>query len=171
MIIFEWWTLGFSSNGNRELKVKLWWAEARERKKGEFFVAFISSEGRFFTICVLSQYIAYWVNLKNIYFCIISKNIISYNQSISINQNNIFSNILNKVISYIFRTVFYPVRIFDLWMLLTSTSWLKVVTFRLILFYAKGTAFSNFSNVIHYIKKFATNSKQSGQRKQLREKK
>ena len=42
-----------------ELKVKLWWVGSRERKKSAFFVTFISFEGNFFNICVLSQSIVY----------------------------------------------------------------------------------------------------------------
>ena len=38
-----------------KLKLKLWWIEARGRKKRAFFVPFIWSEGYFFKICVLFQ--------------------------------------------------------------------------------------------------------------------
>ena len=37
-----------------ELKVKLWWHRARERKRKAFFVTFILSERNFSSICVLS---------------------------------------------------------------------------------------------------------------------
>ena len=59
----EWRTLRFSSYKNRELKVKLWWVEARERKKRAFFVALILSEEIIFNVCVLSQCILYWIEL------------------------------------------------------------------------------------------------------------
>ena len=57
--VLERRTLCFSSFKNRRLKVKLWWAGARERKKRAFFVPFILSEEKFFNICVLSQCIEY----------------------------------------------------------------------------------------------------------------
>ena len=56
----------FSSYNNRELKVKLWWIEARKRKKGAFLETFVLPEGNFFNICVLSQCIVYWINFQNI---------------------------------------------------------------------------------------------------------
>ena len=64
----ERWTLWFSSNKNRKLKIKLWWVGARERKKRASFVPFILSEGNFFNICVLntlSEYTYYYIS-KNI---------------------------------------------------------------------------------------------------------
>ena len=59
-------TLCFNSYKNRKLKVKLWWAGARERKKRAFFVPFILSERNFFKIYVLSQYIVYWIHFQDI---------------------------------------------------------------------------------------------------------
>ena len=47
--------LQLSSYKNRELKVKLWWVGAHERKKSVFFVTFILPEGNFLNPCVLSQ--------------------------------------------------------------------------------------------------------------------
>ena len=64
--VLERQTLCFSSYKNRKLKVKLWRAEARKRKKRAFFVLFILSEGNFFKICVLSQCVAYWIHFQNI---------------------------------------------------------------------------------------------------------
>ena len=62
-----------------ELKVKLWWAGSRERKKRAFFITFISFEGHFFNICVLSQCIVYWINFQNIYvYFYLPKNITPY---------------------------------------------------------------------------------------------
>ena len=52
---------------NRELKVKLWWAGALERKKSAFFVTFILSEGIFFNIFAFSPCIVYLINFRNIY--------------------------------------------------------------------------------------------------------
>ena len=63
--LLERLTLWFSSCRNRELKVKLWWVRARERKKKAFFVTFNLSEGNFFNIGVLSQIIVYWINFQN----------------------------------------------------------------------------------------------------------
>ena len=60
-------TLCFSSYKNRKLKVKLWWAGAREWKKRAFFVMFILSEGNFCNICVLSQCIVYWMHFQKIH--------------------------------------------------------------------------------------------------------
>ena len=57
----------FSSYKNHELKVKLLWVGARERKNTAFFVSFILSEGNFSNIYVLSQRIVYWINFQNIY--------------------------------------------------------------------------------------------------------
>ena len=54
---------------DRKLKVKLWWVGVREKKpkkNGTFFVTFILSKGIFFKICVLSQYIVYWIHFRNI---------------------------------------------------------------------------------------------------------
>ena len=72
--------MSFSSHKNRELKVKLWWVGACERKKRAFFVTFILSEGNFSNICVLSHCIENRTNVQNIYFIYfyISKNITSY---------------------------------------------------------------------------------------------
>ena len=62
----------FSSYKSREL-VKVWRVKkkvrvgARERKKSPFLVKFILSEGHFVKICVLSQYIVYWINFHNIH--------------------------------------------------------------------------------------------------------
>ena len=50
--VLDRWMMRFSSYENRELKVKLGWVGARERKKSEFFVTIISSKGNFFNICV-----------------------------------------------------------------------------------------------------------------------
>ena len=47
--VLERRTLCFSSYKNRKLKVKLWWVEARERKKRAFFALFILPEGIFLT--------------------------------------------------------------------------------------------------------------------------
>ena len=49
------------------MKVKLWWVGARERKTRAFFVLFILSEGNFFKICILPQYIVYWIHFQNIH--------------------------------------------------------------------------------------------------------
>ena len=54
--------LCFNLYKNCELKVKLWLAGAREIEKSAFFVTFILSEGYFLSICVLSQYILYWIH-------------------------------------------------------------------------------------------------------------
>ena len=64
--VLERQTLCFSSYKNRNLKVKVWWVGARERKKRVFFVPFILSEGNFFKTCVLLQCIVYWIHLQNI---------------------------------------------------------------------------------------------------------
>ena len=63
----EWQTLCFSSCKNRKLKVKLWWVDARERKKRACFVPFILPEGYFFNIYVLSPCIVYWIHFRNIH--------------------------------------------------------------------------------------------------------
>ena len=65
--VLERRSLCFSSYKNRKLKVKLWWAGVRERKKRAFIVPFILSEGSFFNICVLSQRTAYWIHFQNIH--------------------------------------------------------------------------------------------------------
>ena len=78
-------TLRFSSYKNFELliissllKVKLWWAEARERKRIVFFSTFIFSEGIFFNICVLSHCRVYWKNFLKICTFTYKKHINSY---------------------------------------------------------------------------------------------
>ena len=55
----------FLRTGN--LKVKLWWGGAWERKKRAFSVSFILSEGNFFKICVLYQCIVYWIHFQNMH--------------------------------------------------------------------------------------------------------
>ena len=52
---------------NYELKVRLWWVQARERKKSACFVTFLLSEGNFFNICVLYLCIVYWMNFHDVY--------------------------------------------------------------------------------------------------------
>ena len=63
--VLERQTLCFSSNKNRNLKVKLWWIGACERKKSAFFVMLILSEGKTFNICFISMYNGW--NFQNIY--------------------------------------------------------------------------------------------------------
>ena len=75
-IVLERETLCFSSYKNPKLIAKLWWVGPSKRKKRAFFVTFISFEGNFFNICVLSQYIVYWIHLYISFH--ISKNITSY---------------------------------------------------------------------------------------------
>ena len=61
--------LCFISYKNRELKVKLGWVRTWEKKRMHFFVPFILSKVNFFNICVLFQYIVYWINFSEyIYF-------------------------------------------------------------------------------------------------------
>ena len=56
----------FSSNKNRELKVKLWLVGARKKNKSAFFVTFILSAGNYFNNFFF-QGIFYWINFQNIY--------------------------------------------------------------------------------------------------------
>ena len=65
--VLERQTLCFSSYKNHKLKVKLWLNGARKRKKGHFFVPFILPKGYFFNICVLSQWIVYWIQFQIIF--------------------------------------------------------------------------------------------------------
>ena len=60
------WTFCFSSYKNRELKVKLMSWSSR-RKKECIFCNFYFVRRKFFNICVLSQYILYWINFQNTY--------------------------------------------------------------------------------------------------------
>ena len=64
---FREMNLCFSSYKNCELKIKLWWVGACERKKSVFFVMFILSKGNIFNICVLSPCIVYRITFENIY--------------------------------------------------------------------------------------------------------
>ena len=59
---------------NCELKVKLW--RACERKKNVFFVTCYLPDGNFRSICFLSQFIVYWINLQNIYTFICQKTLL-----------------------------------------------------------------------------------------------
>ena len=68
--------LCFSSYKNLELKVKLGWVGARERRKNEFFVTFVLS-GRFFYLCFISMYSVLNKISEHIYVSI-STNITSY---------------------------------------------------------------------------------------------
>ena len=66
--LLEIQTLCFSSYENHNLKVKLLWVGAPERKKSAYFVTFaFFSEGIYFNTCVLSQCIVYRINFQNIY--------------------------------------------------------------------------------------------------------
>ena len=59
-------------------------------KKSIFLVTFILSEGKFFAICALSQYIAYILNILEecICFCMISRKLFhTTNQLINLNQS------------------------------------------------------------------------------------
>ena len=60
----------------RKLKVRLWRVGACERKKRAFFVSFMLSEEYFFNICVLSQYIVYWIYFQNIHTFIYQKSLL-----------------------------------------------------------------------------------------------
>ena len=62
-IVLERRTLCFSSYKNRKLKVKLWWVGARE---GIFCTVYFVQR-KFFKICILSQYILYWIHFQNIH--------------------------------------------------------------------------------------------------------
>ena len=50
--VLQRWTMCFSSYKNCELKAKLWWVGARERRKSGFFVRLNLYKGHFFKICV-----------------------------------------------------------------------------------------------------------------------
>ena len=76
--VLERRTLCFSSYKNRKLKVKLWWAGARKRKKRAFSVLFFFSEWNFFNIYVLSQCIVHWRDFSEYTYFYITKNITSY---------------------------------------------------------------------------------------------
>ena len=52
--------------------------EVAREKKRVFSVTFILSEGNFFSICFLSQYVVYWINFENIYTFTYQKDITSY---------------------------------------------------------------------------------------------
>ena len=63
--VLEIRTLCFSSYENRKLKVKLWQVGALEKEKRDYFVPFFFfflSKRNFFNICVLSQFIVYWIH-------------------------------------------------------------------------------------------------------------
>ena len=64
--VLERRTACFSWYKNRKLKVKLWWVEARERKKSSFFEPFILSQRNFFKICISPLCIVYWMRFQNI---------------------------------------------------------------------------------------------------------
>ena len=66
--LFERRILCLSSYKNRELKVKVWSAGARERKMDAFFLMFINSEGNFFNICFISMYSV--LNKLSDYICL-----------------------------------------------------------------------------------------------------
>ena len=107
--VFERRILCFSSYKNRKSKVKLWWVGASERKKRAFFVGFnLFTVSRF--LCFMSMYsvlntlseyttFLHFFNCfencwklslyrkEQIYFYIVSKNIISYWLSTNLNQS------------------------------------------------------------------------------------
>ena len=59
-------TFCFSSNYNRKLKVKLWWAKARKRKKRKYFVPFIWMKETFFKHFISMH--VYWINFQNMHY-------------------------------------------------------------------------------------------------------
>ena len=63
-------TLCFSSYKNRKLKVKLWWVEARERRKRTFFVPFVFSEENIFylNLYFISMYSVFNTLSEDTYF-------------------------------------------------------------------------------------------------------
>ena len=83
--------LCFCLHKNRELKAKLWWAGARERKKSAFFLMFISSKERFFNIFVLSWSIVYWINYQNIYNFVTKKRLLHTLSSFFLKSSKTFS--------------------------------------------------------------------------------
>ena len=71
-------TLCFSWYKNRKLKVKLWWVEARERKKRTFFCTVYFTQRKFFKdLCPISMYGVLNTTSEYTYFYT-SKNITSY---------------------------------------------------------------------------------------------
>ena len=64
--VLEKRNLCFSSYENRKLKVKLWWVETPKRKKRACFVLHILPERNLLNICVLSQYILYWIKFSGL---------------------------------------------------------------------------------------------------------
>ena len=59
--------LCFSSYKNRKLKGKLSWVGAREKKRGHFLNRLFCPEEIFFNICILSNYMVYWIYFQNIH--------------------------------------------------------------------------------------------------------
>ena len=108
--VLERQTSCFNSYKNHKLKLKLWIKRA-------LFVLFILSKGNCSNICVLSQCIVYWINLKNkrtfIYqktllhalFCLSLKSPKAFGVSIrnqNMQQNEFEKFILVQIISWIF---------------------------------------------------------------------
>ena len=95
--VLERRTFCFSSYKNHKLKIKLWWDGACKRSKRVFSVWFILFERNLFNICVLSQYIVYWMHFQNIHTLLENiQNITSYTLYLFIKLSKAFSVSLNK---------------------------------------------------------------------------
>ena len=116
-IVLERETLCFSSYKNPKLIAKLWWVGLSKRKKRAFSVTFISFEGNFFNICVLSQYIVYSIYLYiypftfqktslHTLFCLFLKS----SKGLSVSLKNEFLQIFGDHHRTICR--FYPEKVF-----------------------------------------------------------
>ena len=93
---------------NCKLKVKLWWAGSRERKKRAFFVPLILSRGNFFDICILpqwhSEYTYFYISLLCTLCCLFLKLVESlqcilnvYFYDVQINRGLHFSSSLWRI--------------------------------------------------------------------------
>ena len=119
--VLERRTLCLTSYNNCKSKVKLWWDGACERKKRAYFVPCILSEGNFFNICGLSQYIVYWLRFHNIhaftyqkqllhtFFCLFLKSSKAFSVPLIFHLYNIWTNWRPDVIFSIYAIFFWQV--------------------------------------------------------------
>ena len=60
-----------------KLKIKLWWVEARNKKKEGIFCTVYFVRRNFFNICVLSQCIEYWIHFQKIHLFTCQKTLLN----------------------------------------------------------------------------------------------
>ena len=88
-------TLCFSTYKNPKVKVKLW-VRAREKKDIFYTVYFVRR--KLFNICVLSQYIVYWIYFQNIHTFTYHKHYFIHFRCLFLKLSEAFSVFLREIL-------------------------------------------------------------------------